>query len=93
MVSNLVRTIPSMVCGFSCDEWSARAALNFTCKYKYKYKLKIQIQPQLLQIQLYQLVNGLIAHEGFSHKEHQVRPVNGDQLGKRAHQRFVVLQP
>ena len=30
IVSNLVSTMPSIVCGFSCCEWSARAALNLT---------------------------------------------------------------
>lgn len=30
MVSNLVRTMPSIICGLVLDEWSARAWLNLT---------------------------------------------------------------
>lgn len=42
-------------------------------------------------VKLGQLVHGLVAHECFADKQNLVGTVDGDELGKRTHQRLVVL--
>lgn len=39
----------------------------------------------------YQLIHSLISHQRFSHKQHQVRGVDRDQLRQSRHQRSVIL--
>ncbi len=102
MVSNLVSTIPSMRCGSAWCEWSARAALNFTSWREWEKMLipfSRMLGPKTLgtataitkTASAAHLIDGLVPYECLPHEEHEVGRVDGNQLGKGAHERLVVL--